>query len=208
MKKNLGNSIILKELLTYKKFTKNKELAIFLGITPVKIGNWNKRNYADIYLIKEKLPEIDANWLMNPQGPVKVIPKTPEAGIPLISLDSISSFDKSKISEKNYTEMIYVSEFEEIGVEFAITNKGDTMHPNYKGGDKLGCAKVDSKSFRQWNRVYVLDTKQGVIIKRVQKGSKDNTILCVSDNSKYEPFLMPLEDIISISIVLGIISFE
>lgn len=207
MKKNIGKASILNELLTYLNFKKNKDLANFLGITAVKIGNWYARDYSDIYLIKEKLPEIDANWLLNPIGPVKLIRKAPDAGIPLLPLDSISGYDKSKILEKNY-EMIYVPEFDELGVEFAITIKGDSMSPHIKGGDKVGCIKVNSNTVTQWNRVYVLDTNEGVIVRRVQKGANEGGVLCVSDNDKYDSFTISLKEIKNISLVVACISFE
>jgi phage repressor protein C with HTH and peptisase S24 domain len=45
-------------------------------------------------------------------------------------------------------------------------------------------------TFFQWNKVYVVDTEQGVLIKRVRRGPDDNHITLVSENERYEPFAL------------------
>ena len=61
--------------------------------------------------------------------------------------------------------------------------------------------------FFQWNKVYVLDTEQGALIKRIKKGSEGH-ILIVSDNKDYEPVELHLSKIHAIAIVVGVIRLE
>jgi hypothetical protein len=77
------------------------------------------------------------------------------------------------------------------------------------GGDLLACKKVTETYFLQWGRCYVILTRsQGAMVKRVQPSDKDGYIKCVSDNTRYAPFDVPMEDIVSVALVNGSISLE
>jgi len=57
--------------------------------------------------------------------------------------------------------------------------------------------------------IYVIDSSQGVLIKRVYEHSDPQMIELVSDNKeKYPPFAIPKADIRSLSIVLGVVRME
>ena len=93
--------------------------------------------------------------------------------------------------------------------EFLIPVKGSSMLPKYNSGDIVACKWVPlTDIFFQWNKVYVLDTNQGALIKRVHKGSDDQHITLVSDNKNYEPFEVALSAINAIAIVIGVIRLE
>ena len=94
------------------------------------------------------------------------------------------------------------------GAEFLIQISGDSMQPKYYSGDIVACKRLPLDTFFQWNRVYVVNSEQGVIIKRVRRGSDDRHIVLVSDNTVYEPFELPLEKIYSIAIVIGVVRAE
>ena len=84
------------------------------------------------------------------------------------------------------------------------------MYPKYSNGDMLACRKIAEILFFQWGKVYVIDSSQGVMIKRIYE-DKENTqnISCVSDNKDhYPPFSIPKKDIRSLSMVLGVIRTE
>lgn len=88
--------------------------------------------------------------------------------------------------------------------DFTITVKGDSMEPKYEGGDDIACKRVDNTSFIQWGKTHVLNTSQGIIVKRIyDDGDK---IRCVSYNSEaYPAFSIDKNEIYSISIVVGLI---
>ncbi|KAA5415964.1 XRE family transcriptional regulator [Bacteroides cellulosilyticus] len=87
--------------------------------------------------------------------------------------------------------------------DFTIIIKGNSMEPKYEGGDEVACKRIDSTSFIQWGKVHVLDTAQGILIKRVyENGDK---IRCVSYNSEYPDFSIDKSDIYSMSLVVGLI---
>jgi phage repressor protein C with HTH and peptisase S24 domain len=82
------------------------------------------------------------------------------------------------------------------------------MYPKYNSGDIVACKKLPLDTFFQWNKCYVLDTSQGAMIKRIHKSKKEGFLLLVSDNEKYKPFDIPIKDIYSLSIVIGVIRLE
>lgn len=132
------------------------------------------------------------------------------AGIPLIPIDAMAGFGEGDIHVMDYeTSMYKVPEFEELRTDFMIRVKGSSMYPKYSSGDTVACKKLNiSDMFFQWNKVYVLSTEQGAIIKRVKKGSDDEHILLVSENPSYEPFELHLSQIYAIAIVIGVIRME
>ena len=132
-----------------------------------------------------------------------------EYGIPLIPIDAMAGFGTGGVQVMDYdTQKYVVPEFTELNVDFMIRVKGSSMYPKYNSGDLVACKKlVLSDIFFQWNKVYVLDTDQGALIKRIKKGSEDN-LLIVSDNPAYEPYELHLSKIHAIAIVLGVIRLE
>lgn len=87
--------------------------------------------------------------------------------------------------------------------DFTIIIKGNSMEPKYEGGDEVACKRIDNTSFIQWGKVHVLDTAQGIIIKRVYEDG-DN-IRCVSYNPEYPDFSISKEEIYSMSLIVGLL---
>jgi len=129
--------------------------------------------------------------------------------IPLIPLDAMAGFGVGDMQVMPYdTNEYIVPEFEDLNVEFMIRVKGTSMYPRFNSGDIVACKKLPLDTFFQWNKVYVLDTIQGAMIKRICESKEDNSILCVSDNAKYTPFNLHRSQIHSLAIVLGVIRLE
>ena len=95
------------------------------------------------------------------------------------------------------------------GADFLMPVKGNSMTPTYISGDIVACQRVPmSDIFFQWNKPYVLDTKQGPLIKRIKPGSDKKHVLIVSDNNEYDPFELACEDIYGVALVIGLIRLE
>jgi len=85
------------------------------------------------------------------------------------------------------------------------------MYPKYSSGDILACKKIPREdiTFFQWGKVYVIDSAQGQLIKRVFEHEDGERIMLVSDNAeKYKPFPIQKSDIRILSIVLGVLRME
>lgn len=167
--------------------------------------------------IIEIYPDINATWLLTGEGTmlqsetdVQVAAAEPTAvgGIPLIPIEAMAgvlSGNSAQVLEQE-CEHYNIPMFK--GAEFLIRISGDSMQPKYYSGDIVACKRLPLDTFFQWNRVYVVDSEQGVIIKRVRRGSDDRHIVFVSDNTAYEPFELPLEKIYSIALVVGVVRAE
>lgn len=172
-----------------------------------------------ITAIVENYPYVSADWLLTGKGEmitssessqnkmVKVSEQSQE-GIPLIPLDAMAGYFEGEMQ-------VLLRDCERYIVpgmpraDFLITVKGDSMMPSYFPGDIVACVRVPIKDvFFQYGRVYVLDTNQGAIIKRIEKSEDDESILIVSENEKYSPFTLHLSQVRSIALVIGLIRLE
>jgi len=131
--------------------------------------------------------------------------------IPLIPVEAMAGFGNGHTSQimEYDAERYVIPEFSELNVEFLIRMKGSSMLPKYNSGDLLGCRRLPMDTFFQWNKVYVIDTIQGALVKRIQKSDRPGYITCVSDNNNYPPFDLNYDaDVNAIAIVLGVIRLE
>lgn len=208
------------------------QFAKLLGVSAQTISAWIARNTFDAELIYAKCRYINPSWLLTGEGtmlspssaasnsitPSKSSPSIPTAhhapqesktGIPLIPLDAVAGFPAESGGGVRLEdcERYVIPEFENKGANFLIRVSGDSMVPLYYSGDLLACRKITDIRFFQWGTVYVLETSQGVLVKRVQESvDHADSILCVSENSSvHHPFLLPRDDIRSLSIIVGLV---
>jgi phage repressor protein C with HTH and peptisase S24 domain len=129
-------------------------------------------------------------------------------GIPLISVNAVAGFGKGECQVMEYEcERYVVPMFKE--ADFLIPVKGSSMIPKYNSGDVVACKSIPLDDiFFQWNKVYVLDTIQGALVKRIKKGSDAEHISIVSDNLQYEPFELHKSQVYAVAIVVGVIRLE
>ncbi len=127
--------------------------------------------------------------------------------IPLIPVEAFCGFGTPAFSDLQVEEYYQVAEFRQ--ADFLMRVKGNSMYPKYSSGDIVACKVVKERLFFQWNKIYAIYTNsQGVMVKRVRKSEKEDYILLVSDNERYEPFDVPLSDIEAIALVIGVIRVE
>lgn len=176
-------------------------------------------------------PSISTEWLMTGRGEMQKATKdfatmqekeqksadnlpiarqtdNPQEGIPLIPIEAMAGALTCEQTVLEYEcERYVVPVFK--GADFLIPVKGSSMYPKYSSGDIVACQRVAmSDLFFQWNKVYVIDTNQGALIKRIKPGSDKNHILIVSDNEKYDPFELPISAIHAVALVIGVIRLE
>lgn len=87
--------------------------------------------------------------------------------------------------------------------DFTIEVSGDSLEPTLRSGDTIACEWLhDSMEFVH-NRIYVLDTADGAVVKRVER--KGNTLHCHSDNSEYPDFDVPADIVLRSARVVGLV---
>ena len=224
-----------KALLNNGKVADKRDFALKIGISPSMVTEISKgRSNVGTLAIQNivSLFDINADWLLTGKGYMLKTPSSPSTsqgtpqpkskglkvqkvelgsgrGIPLIPLDAIAGFpvDPNENVYLENCERYVVPEFENKGANFLIRVSGDSMIPLYYSGDLLACRKITDIRFFQWGTIYVLETSQGILVKRVQESEDhEDCILCVSENSSiHKPFLLPRDDIRSLSVIVGLI---
>ncbi|GIM56976.1 transcriptional regulator [Capnocytophaga canimorsus] len=213
----MDKTLILNKIIEYKKFKSDAEFARFLEIPAQNLSKWKSRNTYDVELLHTKCPELNPEWLLIGKEPMlKSEQNLPIAspsenqneGIPLIPLDAMAGVGSGEVSVLELDCERYVIPMFK-GADYLIPVKGSSMIPKYNSGDVVACKKLSLQDiFFQWNKVYVLDTEQGALIKRVCKGSDNEHITLVSDNEKYEPFELHKSQIYAIALVVGVVRLE
>lgn len=180
--------------------------------------------------VMEIFPHLSINWLLTGEGEMllsssdkhegttKELQRNYEettdlskAGIPLIPVDAVAGFNgiDSPSIHIDDCQRYLVPEFKQLNAEFMIRVSGSSMYPKYSSGDILACRKLTSYNFIQWGKIYVIDSEQGAMVKRLFPCDEDaDYVICKSDNPNYPPFELPKTEIRSLSIVLGAIRFE
>lgn len=162
-------------------------------------------------------PQVNTEWLITGRGnmvntmkdniPTVIKTNNIEEGIPLIPINAQAGVLRGEVSIMEYEcEHYIVPAFKD--ADFLITVHGDSMRPHFESGDIVACRRITDKSSIQWNMPYVIDTNQGVLVKRIYPTSDSSSVLIVSDNRSYPPFTISLSDIYSIALVVGVIRIE
>lgn len=165
--------------------------------------DWIKTGNGDVLL---KTP--DTNQSYNGNYNYKIINGTninlSTHTLPLIPPEAMVEYD----TEKKETIMHNAIQFlipTFTRADYLIAVIGDSMYPNYNHGDIVACKHLNLDTFFQWNKVYVINTEQGILIKRILKSYNDDFITIVSDNKECASFELPKSKILSIAIVTGYI---
>lgn len=104
-----------------------------------------------------------------------------------------------------YADPEYIEQLQKIKLPFLPTGthrafpiKGDSMLP-VKDGSYIVAKYVDDISDVKDGRTYIVLTKNdGLVYKRVHKHFTEQALLLSSDNKAYEPYHVPMEDILEI----------
>ena len=79
--------------------------------------------------------------------------------------------------------------------EVAMKVTNECMAPQFPNGSIVLLCRTNEKAFIDWGKVYVLDTCNGIIMKRVLPGNTKDSIKCENIDKAYPPFDVQLSDI-------------
>lgn len=94
------------------------------------------------------------------------------------------------------------------GADFAMSVAGESMSPEYPSGSKILIKKINERAFIDWGKVYVLDTENGTVIKKLMPAKEPDKVLCVSINPNYPPFEISFQHIFGVYRVLMCMSVK
>lgn len=196
--------------ITIAEFERNVSLANgYIKKFKGSIGSDKLNNIISYY------PDININWLITGEGsmlkseisnmlaesPMEYGKKQTRPRIPYTAAAGSLTSAVEGITANQCEQIPRINVFPDY--DFTIIIKGSSMEPKYEGGDEVACKRIDNTSFIQWGKVHVLDTAQGIIIKRIYEDGEK--IRCASYNTEYPDFSILKEEIFSMSLVVGLI---
>lgn len=85
-------------------------------------------------------------------------------------------------------------------VDMAVHIYGESMYPDIPNGSVVYVQRINPQSFVPWGQAFILDTKNGPLLKYLAPGTDDEHVKCISANHdpKFAPFEVPVDDILGI----------
>ena len=215
--------LIKQNILSYLAFKGISTYAFYKdsGVTRGVLQQSNGISEDNIARFLAYAKDASPSWLLTGEGPmlkedtdniVKVAKAEPSAdGLPLVPIEAVAGFNGDDMPGVRLEDCLcyVVPEFAAAGAEYLIRVSGSSMYPKYSSGDILACRRIPEIDFFQWGKIYVIDSSQGAMVKRIYQCEDDAAcVLCKSDNDKYPPFTLPKSAIRSLSIVIGVIRLE
>lgn len=199
-----------KEFISCKSLTA-KQFEQIVGLSNgafSKLSDSTRKSTID--RISKAFPELNTEWLITGRGEMlnekennilksSIDRKDTRPRIPYDAAAGTLTETVEGITEYECEEVPVISVFPKY--DFTIRIVGRSMEPEYFAGDEVACLKVNEKRFLQWGRVHVLDTTQGVVIKRIYDNG--DSVICRSYNPEFPDFIVPKEDIRSYNLVVG-----
>ncbi|PQL94299.1 helix-turn-helix domain-containing protein, partial [Apibacter adventoris] len=184
---------IIDRLKKYLNFTQDMQLTEYLRISIETLYIWKESNSFDKDLIKEKLPNIDINWLLTGKGNE---PVNKEKSTGSLNLTTISGYYFPDVSASAGLNMkLENAENQKIPISIPgwgsdlifINVYGDSMYPKYNSGEIIAIKNIEFQ-YINYGFPYVVVFKNGdTYIKYIDKGKDHDHILLISENKHYAP---------------------
>ena len=166
--------------------------------------------------ILSAFPDLNRAWLLTGEGEMLTGVQTEQTiqsstdDIHLIPLLPVSaqggSFNDFIVSIKESSCEKIISPIK--GADYAMSVSGESMAPEYPSGSQILIKRINEKAFIDWGRVYVLDTCNGTVIKRLFPSDTADKVLCRSINPEFPPFEVLLSDVYAVYRVLMCMSLK
>ena len=95
--------------------------------------------------------------------------ETNDHTLPLIPIAAVAGFNGLDIPGIPLAQcpQYSIPDFIEQKAEYLIRVSGSSMYPKYSSGDILACRRIQEITFIQWGKIYVIDSQQGAMVKRL-----------------------------------------
>lgn len=161
-------------------------------------------------------PDLNRTWLLTGEGEMLTGVQAEQTiqsstdDIHLIPLLPVSaqggSFNDFVVSIKESSCEKIISPIK--GADYAMSVSGESMAPEYPSGSQILIKRINEKAFIDWGRVYVLDTCNGTVIKRLFPSDAADKVVCRSINPEFPPFEVLLSDVYAVYRVLMCMSLK
>lgn len=191
------------------QFIKSQKIAVRAFESAAGLSNGYLRNLrsSPTVSVMEKIfnayPDLNRDWLMTGEGPMLVDDSTPAPAeqaptrprIPVTAAAGYLSGIAEGISAADCELVPVIPGVPDYACTIVV--HGDSMTPKFESGDELAITPVRDRRSILWGHAYVLDTRDGTILKRLYDHDPD-TVRCVSYNPEYPDSYVDKSSIISI----------
>lgn len=210
-----------------KRYCKYKNIPISAFEKKCELSNGYvnamRKGFSDTKLdiVLRAFPDLNRVWLLTGEGEM-LLKSEPKAGqknelakkpneVYLLPVSAQAG------SLNDFVASVYAGQCDSIlspiaGAELALTVAGDSMTPEYPNGSIIFIKRINERAFINWGKVYVLDTCNGTVIKRLVPAENNdrNKVRCLSINPDpiYAPFEIDLNDVYGIYKVLLCMSIK
>lgn len=158
-------------------------------------------------------PDLNRTWLLTGEGDMLTGVQTTQSSTDDIHLIPLLPVSAQGGSFNDFVVSIKESSCEKIispikGADYAMSVSGESMAPEYPSGSQILIKRINEKAFIDWGRVYVLDTCNGTVIKRLFPSETADKVLCKSINPEFPPFEVLLSDVYAVYRVLMCMSLK
>lgn len=198
----------LNMLLDHKKVSQ-RQLALAIGISPQSVQQWAKglaKPSSDRVQSVAEFFDVTPSYLMFGEEVAGQDLDEDTVSIPVLNVRGSCGFNQTitdmvemvkllRVAKKWLVEKVGMVNFKKLHI---ITAVGDSMSPTFSDGDFV---IVDtSKTEVIGDGIYAVQAGGGIFIKRVQR-KLDGGVTLLSDNEKYKPMDVPVEDLDSMSVI-------
>lgn len=163
-------------------------------------------------------PELNRDWLLYGEGNMQqnkeTLPETTKGSVDACAIPLLPTSAQAG-SLNDFITSVRLHDCEMVvspvkGADFAIPVTGESMAPEYPNGSQVHIKRINERAFIEWGKVYVLDTCNGTVIKRVVPSEQEGHMRCLSINPDpiYAPFEVAFADIYGIYRVLLCLSLK
>lgn len=191
------------------KARKHEEISEKIGIARTSVTaalKGDKRRLTETFLrkfAKAYAELISGEWLVNGTGQMQ----TPDPSLRPHFTENTAAAGFSTISMPEFSPQM-IREMPWLGnYDFTIQINGDSMEPEFHTGDIVTCRRISDRLNLPVGKVCVFDTSDGPVIKMLRAVS-DDSITLHSLNPAYRDFTLAPENVISISLVTGLVRFK
>lgn len=212
------------QYINYKDITKY-EFYKTTGITRGILDQDNGITESNILKFIHSYPAVNIVWLIVGEGDMvnSESPLTTEnkkathatqsdqaqlTSLPLIPIEHLGSFLVKAPEAQNIAYQTNFIETQFSDADFFTRVRDLSLFPLYASGDVIACKIIHPTDFIQWNKIYLLSTHQGIIVKRILEGKDADHFKMSSDNPSFHTFEISREEIRAMAIVRGGVHLE
>lgn len=205
----------IKQFIAFEKISQ-KEFEKRIGASNGYVNSISKSIGANYMVaINREFPNLNETWLLTGEGEMlkngETISETVDIPgkhnmkvcmVPLIPTEALAG------SLVGVSESVDIANCRKIPcpmpeAELAIPVTGDSMMPEICSGTVLYIKRINERAFIPWGHTLVVDTENGVVVKKIYPSDDDGYIKAVSNNSAYPPFDIDKASVYGIYRVLG-----